>query len=263
MSGHRARRIAVIAAVVLPVAVAGFERLARSQDRPKTPSAAAFSSCREQEQVGDARACWTVWLQKFVSTGTEAEVAYALEHARGLKAPAPSSAPDPAQRPAPSPPPAPRPAPPTPAAALPQTIPANTFVSLYSSPPSLVDLDGRRIGLTPLERRALPPGRHSALFQHWVAAGGMLHARKSFTVAAGETVSIEMRPEEFHAGAEAPSQEGGPDGLGTDDPAHHEPGTGPNASATNATSPASTGTTGAPLSTDTTDSAATGAPGPA
>jgi hypothetical protein len=143
--------MAVIAAVVLPVVVAWLEPLARSQEKPKTPSAAAFSSCREQEKIGDARACWAIWLQKFVSAGSEAEVAYAQEHAKGLQAPAPSSA-DPSQRPAPSPPPPPRPA--TPTAASPQTIPANTFVSLYSSPPSLVDLDGKRIGLTPIERVA-------------------------------------------------------------------------------------------------------------
>ncbi len=51
---------------------------------------AAFRTCREQESLGDATACWKLWLQKYRERGGEAEVIVAEEHAqRGEKSPAP------------------------------------------------------------------------------------------------------------------------------------------------------------------------------
>ena len=40
----------------------------------------AFHTCREQEKEGDARACWRLWLKKYKTTGSEAEIAYAEDH---------------------------------------------------------------------------------------------------------------------------------------------------------------------------------------
>ncbi len=102
------RRVAWAVGVSL-AAFGVLEPSALSQTRAKTPSAEAFSACRDQEKVGDARACWVVWLQRFRATGSESEVAYAEEHAGGLRAPAPSS------EPAPPSAPSSRPSTPTPA----------------------------------------------------------------------------------------------------------------------------------------------------
>ncbi len=40
-----------------------------------------FSLCREMEREGSAGACWKIWLRKHTFEGSEAEVAYAEEHA--------------------------------------------------------------------------------------------------------------------------------------------------------------------------------------
>jgi hypothetical protein len=90
-----------------------------AQSPAKSPDAEAFTACREQEKVGDARACWTVWLSRFRTVGSEAEVAYAEEHA--AHAPAAPASPPPAAPPAAAPAPAtpPTATPPPPAVPLP------------------------------------------------------------------------------------------------------------------------------------------------
>jgi hypothetical protein len=79
----------------LPIALAllvSSPSAAQAPPPAKSPPSEAFSACREEEKVGDARACWTVWLGRFRATGTEAEIAYAEEHAaRAPTAPAPPS----------------------------------------------------------------------------------------------------------------------------------------------------------------------------
>src|SRR4051794_25699541 len=55
---------------------------AQPRKGPRPPSTEAFATCREQEKVGDASACWKVWLSKWRETGSEAETAYAEEHAQ-------------------------------------------------------------------------------------------------------------------------------------------------------------------------------------
>jgi hypothetical protein len=108
-----------------------------AQAPAKSPASEAFSSCREQEKVGDARACWTVWLNRFRSTGTEAEIAYAEEHAT-------RTPPAPAPPPSPSPPPTAsevKPAPPEPtvaAIAVAESVPGDVidFCAVPSSPSS-------------------------------------------------------------------------------------------------------------------------------
>ncbi|MBX3226910.1 MAG: hypothetical protein KIT84_40680 [Labilithrix sp.] len=57
---------------------------AQTTSPPPKPAAAttAFADCRAQQKVGDATACWKVWLSRYAGVGTEAEVAYAEEHAQ-------------------------------------------------------------------------------------------------------------------------------------------------------------------------------------
>ncbi len=89
----------VAAAILYPTAGLAQSKKADPALRKGLP-AEAFSSCREQQKVGDATACWTVWLQKYRATGGEAEIAYAEEHAQPAKeslvpsqAPAPNESP--------------------------------------------------------------------------------------------------------------------------------------------------------------------------
>ncbi|MBX3191965.1 MAG: PEGA domain-containing protein [Labilithrix sp.] len=78
------------------VAILAFATPAFAQRPARTASAEAFSFCREQEKLGEARACWSVWLQKYRATGTEAEAAYAqaypATHARLRLTSTPSAA---------------------------------------------------------------------------------------------------------------------------------------------------------------------------
>ena len=119
---HRFTRITLLAAATLLLPAS-----ALAQRAPRSASAEAFSFCREQEKLGDARACWSVWTQKYRATGTEAECAYA--EAR-------SSAPS----------------------------PANARLELTSTPSATVSLDGRPLGVTPREGVEAPPGEHRLVF---------------------------------------------------------------------------------------------------
>jgi hypothetical protein len=104
-----------------------FAAPALAQRAPRSPSAEAFSFCREQEKLGDARACWSVWTQKYRATGTEAETAYA--EARASASPI-----------------------------------ANARLQLTSTPSATVTLDGRPLGVTPKDSVEVAPGEHRVAF---------------------------------------------------------------------------------------------------
>lgn len=188
--GERYGRIAAIGMLCLPLVVAVFEVPARSQPRPRTPSADAFSACREQEKIGDARACWALWLQKFRATGSEAETAYAEEHTKGLTVPAPTGsggAPSAAGSSSPA-----------------SGGPASVTLTAYF--PAIVLVDGRKVGLTPVTHFTVSPGDHVAVFQR-LDNRGIVKATKAFTAASGETISVEAKAEEFQPASESPPPE--------------------------------------------------------
>jgi hypothetical protein len=174
----------VIAAAVTLVAVGGSPGRADA----RTPSAEAFSACREQEKIGDARACWALWMQKFGSSGSESEVAYAQEHAGNMRT---SSEPSKGSE-----------------------TGGPTAVALSANPPALVEVDGKKIGLTPIARLNVTPGDHTAVFQRWDAGRGMLKAVKPFTATAGETLSLEAKAEDFHS----PSEKAAPEKAASESP---------------------------------------------
>ena len=171
--------------LLLPLAFVTMADRARSQTKPRTPSSEAFSACREQEKIGDARACWALWMQQFRASGSEAEVAFAAEHTKGLKAPA------------------------TPLAAVPVASPrttpnpaaiASSTVSFTSAAPSFVDVDGKRVGSTPITGLPVQPGDHTAVFQRVIQSGGRavpVSAWRAFSVESGEAVTIAVKAEEF------------------------------------------------------------------
>ena len=101
----------------------------RAESGSKKSASEAFSFCREQEKAGDARACWKVWLEKYRTASTEAELAYAEEHATAK-----------------------------PGARTAQ-------LKLGSKPDSTLVLDGLSIGATPREGIEVAPGEHRITFR--------------------------------------------------------------------------------------------------
>jgi len=61
----------------------------RASDKPRLASE-AFKGCREQQKLGDATACYKLWLQKWKDVANEGEVAYSEEHS-GRKEPDPAA----------------------------------------------------------------------------------------------------------------------------------------------------------------------------
>ena len=102
--------------------------VAWAESGPKRGSSDSFSFCREQEKAGDARACWKVWLEKYRTASSEAELAYAEEHSS-----------KPGARPA--------------------------HLVLTSKPESTIVIDGQPIGSTPRDGLDVAPGEHRITFQ--------------------------------------------------------------------------------------------------
>jgi hypothetical protein len=108
----------------LAFAAVPFATPALAQAAPRNASSEAFSFCREQEKLGDARACWSVWLQKYRRTSSnEAETAYAE--------------------------------------AYPAT---HARLRLTSTPSAALTLDGRPLGTTPRDGVEVAPGEHRITF---------------------------------------------------------------------------------------------------
>jgi hypothetical protein len=120
---RRLTRVAVVTIATLLLVAPAF-----AQRAPRSASAEAFSFCREQEKAGDARACWSVWLQKYRSAGSEAELAYAEAN-------------------------------PTRGAGT-----STARLQLTSTPSADVTLDGRRLGMTPRDGVEVSPGEHRITF---------------------------------------------------------------------------------------------------
>jgi len=158
------RRLTRVAALAVPAILTAAPAAAQ---RPAQPaSAEAFRFCREQEKLGDARACWGVWLQKYRASGTDAEVAYAQAHPRS---PASPSA-------------------------------ANARLQLTSTPSGAVTLDGRPLGMTPIDVVEVPPGEHRLAFVNQGRSEG-----RTITVTA-----LESRVVNVDFDAPPPTQMGGP-----------------------------------------------------
>ena len=120
------RRSTYVATFLLPAALLATPALAQ---RPKrAPSTEAFAFCRAQEQLGDARACWSLWLEKHRVASTEAELAYAEMRSQAAKAPA--------------------------------------RLRLSATPSAVVTLDGRLLGKTPVDGVSVAAGEHRIVFVH-------------------------------------------------------------------------------------------------
>ena len=120
------RRLTLAAALAAPAALLTLPASAQRSARPA--STEAFSFCRAQEQLGDARACWSVWLEKHRKASSEAELAYAETHSQAAQAPG--------------------------------------RLRLTSTPSASLTLDGRDIGRTPRESVEVLPGDHRIAFVH-------------------------------------------------------------------------------------------------
>jgi hypothetical protein len=162
---------------------------ARAQSRrlPKTPASEAFGLCREQDKVGDASACWKVWLSKWREIGSEAEVAYAEEHASSKKV-----------EPVPEP------------AAPPVVVEKQLQVVRVSGPPNTaVEVDGRPVGVVPLELNDLAPGEHAVTFTLDKKQG-----RRSIDVKSGQTLDVALAFESAPTSAEPSKPASTSEGVG-------------------------------------------------
>ncbi len=139
--------------VLFTIAVTLLASPAFAQRAARSPSGEAFSFCREQEKAGDARTCWDVWLQKYRTTGSEAEVAYAEANPR-----------------------------------LSNTPGTTARLQLTSTPSASVALDGRPLGMTPKEGVDVPPGEHRITFTNrWRTEG------RTITVTPGEARVVDVQ----------------------------------------------------------------------
>jgi hypothetical protein len=160
--------VAMVAVWALPLALTLLLGSPSAAQGPaKSPADEAFSACREQEKVGDARACWTVWLSRFRATGTEAATAYAEEHA--ARAPTPPAPPPAATLPPP---------PPAPNAVAPVT-PVTPAPSAESATGDVIDFCAVPVAPSASKRKLLvlaPAGTNSIVDDPQVAAvdGGRL-----------------------------------------------------------------------------------------
>ncbi|MFO0679948.1 MAG: hypothetical protein U0169_25720 [Polyangiaceae bacterium] len=169
--------------MAVAIAVTAASSHAVAQRARRSPASEAFTACREQATVGDATSCWVIWLKRFRDSGSEAEVAYAEEHARP---PEPPAAPTPADGPAPAPPPA--------------------RVTFASGPRAVLVLDGQEFNPVPSGPLEIAPGAHTAVF---VRKG--ISETRQFVVAPGESKTVE-------ALLDAPSHPGRVSGATSDEP---------------------------------------------
>lgn len=136
-----------------------------SADQPRrNASAETFSFCREQEKAGDAQACWAVWLQKYRTTGNEAEIAYAEMHPAAPK----------------------------------KAVATTARLQLTSMPSAAVTLDGRPLGMTPRESIDVPPGEHRITFANKSRIEG-----RTITVTPGEERVVDVQFEAPRSGVVA------------------------------------------------------------
>lgn len=176
-TGDMARVLALCGLGLLPVTASSRLATAQTSKSPdKTRLATeAFKACREQQKIGDASACYRLWLTKWKEYGSEAESAYAEEHA---------VAPAPAQ---------PREEATSPPAVVPtpsrETV-AQGFVTLRSTNAySKVEIDGV-LAPANLDHIPLSPGEHTVR----ATGTGITPAERRLTVKAGETTVLDLTP---------------------------------------------------------------------
>lgn len=144
--------------------------------RAKSPSAEAFSACREQEKVGDATACWKVWLSKWREKASEAEVAFAEEHAASAQPAAPvEKSPMTVEKGS---------------AAVAPALVSRGALKVTAPAGATVAVDDRAPAPAPLEVTNLPAGEHVLAYESAGRKGS-----KKVTVQNGETLTVDLGKE--------------------------------------------------------------------